>query len=108
MTHHKIFSLQRWLKLFLLVLAVAAVSWCGYFFYTTIYQTITVQGAILELEPQVGRTSLDFKQLEIIQKNLEEKKKSAPAPAPLKNPFLNDGSSPRASTEPLAPPRPKR
>lgn len=105
----KLFGFQCLLKLFLFILAIGAISWCGYFFYTAIYQTITFQGAILELAPQVGQAALDMEQLKAIQNQLEEKKKGIPTTGPARNPFLTGpAGSPRVSTQPFVPPRQKR
>ncbi len=101
--------LQRLLTILFWLLILALTGWCIFFLYTKIYQTVTAEQAIIALEPHVGRTSPNLRQLHGLLKTLEEKKKGPieDLPSPTKNPFINE-SLPRVSTQPLAPKRTTR
>ncbi len=102
-TTHRI--LQRSLTILFWLCALTLAGWCAYFFYTNIYQTLTAEQAIVSLEPNVGRTSPNLRQLHTLLTTLEEKKKAPEDQIlPTKNPFINE-SLPRISNQPIAPRR---
>ena len=100
-----LFTTRRLLLLVFIITTLAALAWSSYFFYTRIYQTITVQGAIVSLEPQVGRDALHTRQLKQVLDNLEKKQKeSVPLPKDsggISNPFSSNitlGRTPAITT----------